>query len=362
MMQRVILTTGGTGGHIFPALAVAEELLERHPDARVLFVGGRRGKEGEFARRAGLEFVGLPVRGVVGGGLRSLGAVVWLTRSLWRAWNLMRTFKPDVVLGFGGYAGFAPVVAAWVRGVPRAIHEQNCLPGFSNRILGGLCRRVLLSFPDVNHVFNARRTVLTGNPVRREIRELGKRDAATRPGGRRLLVFGGSQGARAINDKVLEALPTLAGREYELWHQTGEADEERVRQAYEALDWGSRRHRAEAFIHDMEEAYSWADLVLCRAGATTVAELAVAGLPSILVPYPHATHGHQDWNAKYLEDAGAAAVLKQSLLEEMDLAQALEAFVENPERLERMARAARTLGRPDAAKAVVDELEKLSLH
>jgi len=361
-MRRVVLTTGGTGGHIFPALAVAEELLERHPGCKVLFVGGERGKERDFAQRAGLEFLGLPAQGVVGGGLRSLGAVLWLTRSLWRAWNLMRTFKPDVVLGFGGYAGFVPVVAAWMRGVPRAIHEQNCLAGFSNRILGTLSQRVLLSLPDVNHVFNPRRTVLTGNPVRREIRDLGGRDVQSRPRGRRLLVFGGSQGARAINDKIIEALPVLAEREFEIWHQTGGADEERVRQAYEALDWGPRRHRVEAFIHDMEEAYAWADLVLCRAGATTVAELAVAGLPSVLVPYPHATHGHQDWNASYLEDAGAAAVLKQALMEEMDLAQALEAYVENPERLERMALAARKVGRPDAASAVVDELEKLSLN
>lgn len=360
-MQRVILTTGGTGGHIFPALAVAEELLERHPQAEVLFVGGRQGREEEFARRAGLDFVGLPVRGMVGGGLRTLGRGFGLLRSLWMAWNLLRSFRPDVVLGFGGYAGFAPVVAAWIRGIPRAIHEQNCLPGASNRILGRLCRRVLLSFPDVNHVFNPRRTVLTGNPVRREIRALGSR-GHDRPFGRRLLVFGGSQGARAINDKVLEALPVLAECGFEIWHQTGEADEERVRAACDALDWGGRRHRVEAFIHDMEEAYAWADLVLCRAGATTVSELAVAGLPSILVPYPHATHGHQDWNASYLEDAGAAAVLKQPILEEMDLAQALEAYVENPQRLERMAREARKLGRPDAASAVVDELERIALH
>ena len=165
-MQRVVLTTGGTGGHVFPALAVAEELRRRHPDVDILFVGGRHGREREFAEAAGLRFLGLPVRGVMGRGVRAVGALWGLFRGVLRAWWLMLRFKPQVVLGFGGYAGFAPVFAAALRGVPCAVHEQNSYPGSANRLLGRWAHRIFLSFPDTHGFFDAAKAEVTGNPVR----------------------------------------------------------------------------------------------------------------------------------------------------------------------------------------------------
>lgn len=358
-MRLVILTTGGTGGHVFPALAVAEELRRRHPGLELLFVGGRHGREAEFAARAGIPFVGLPVRGFLGRGPRALGAAFGLARALVRSWWMLSRRRPDVVVGFGGYAGFAPVAAAALRGVPCALHEQNSLPGSANRLLGRWVDRVFLSFPDEAGVFDPGRSRVTGNPVRAAIREAGAAGAA-RPAGRRVLVAGGSLGARAINEAVAASLEGLRARGFSLWHQTGTDDLGAVRAAYARAGWSAEQARVEPFIDDMAAAYAWADLVLCRAGATTVAELAVMGKPSVLVPFPHATHDHQTANARRLERAGAALLLAQDILAATDLPGALDALFAEPGRLERMGAAARTLGAPDAAKTLADAIEALA--
>jgi len=359
-VERVILSTGGTGGHIFPALAVAAEMKTRFPGIRILFVGGSRGRDREFAEKAGLEFLGLPVRGVMGSGAKALGAVFWLSRSILKSWMLMRKYRPDAVVGFGGYAGFAPVLAACIRGVPRAVHEQNSLPGFANRVLARWSNRVFLSFPDENRLFDEKRTIVTGCPARREITALWDKFTEPPEEGltKRLLVMGGSQGARALNEAVVKALPAMRERNIEIRHQTGRADLERVRSGYK--ERGMDSIRVEAFIEDMSEAYAWADLVLCRAGAATVAELSVAGKPSILVPYPHATHRHQSQNARFLEDAGAAMILMQNFLGEIDLARTVDEIFLTPGRIRSMAGAAHRLGRPDAAKRLVREVEVMA--
>lgn len=357
---RFIITTGGTGGHIFPALAAAQEFKRRMPEAEILFVGGKYGPEKRFAEAAGLTFEALPARGVLGRGARALGAMVRQAVSVLKAWNLIRTFKPLAVVGFGGYAGFAPVAAAWLRGTPRAIHEQNALPGLANRVLGRLVNRVLLSFPDENKLFDEHKVVVTGNPVRSEIVALGEGFTAPAEdiGTRRLLVVGGSQGAHALNLAVCKALPGLASKGFELRHQTGEADLAEVREAYRAA--GLDDSAASAFIDDMSQAYQWADLVLCRAGASTVAELAVAGKPSLLVPFPHATHQHQLQNARHLETAGAAKILAQNLLEQADLAEVAGELFEAPGRIRNMALAARETAIPDAAARLCDAVEKMA--
>ncbi|WP_028587450.1 undecaprenyldiphospho-muramoylpentapeptide beta-N-acetylglucosaminyltransferase [Desulfocurvus vexinensis] len=360
-MRLVILTTGGTGGHVFPALAVAEELRSRHAGLELLFVGGRHGREAEFAARAGLPFVGLPVRGFLGRGPRAVGAAFGLAWALGISWRLLARRRPDVVVGFGGYAGFAPVAMAALRGVPCALHEQNSRPGSANRLLGRWVDRVFLSFPDEAKFFDAARTRLTGNPVRAAIREAGARaGAGAAPAGRRVLVAGGSLGARAINEAVAGSLEALRARGFSLWHQTGAEDEQTVRAAYACAGWTGEGARVQPFIDDMAAAYAWADVVLCRAGATTVAELAVMGKPSVLVPFPYATHDHQTANARRLEQAGAALLLPQGALGQTDLAQALDALFTEPGRLERMGAAARTLGAPDAAAALADEIEALA--
>jgi UDP-N-acetylglucosamine--N-acetylmuramyl-(pentapeptide) pyrophosphoryl-undecaprenol N-acetylglucosamine transferase len=354
-MKRLILTTGGTGGHIFPALAVAQSVRAMAPDCEILFVGGERGPEGDWARAAGVPFLALPAQGVLGRGLKSVGTAWWLGRSLFRAWKLLREFRPDVVLGLGGYAGFSTPLAASLMGIPSAIHEQNSVPGVTNRVLARRVDRIMVSFADTEGpAFTGDKVVVTGNPVRAEIRSL--RDERSMPG-RNILIVGGSQGASALNGFVLRDLDRLKSLGLGIWHQTGKDEYAAIRDVYAAK---YPEARVEPFISDMHEAYRFADLVICRAGATTIAELMVAGKPSILVPFPYATHDHQLKNARSLEKGGAALVFQQRQLDELNLAAAVADLFQMPENLARMARAAREMGIPDAGERVVAQLQDLA--
>ncbi len=362
-MERVILTTGGTGGHIFPALAVAEEIRGRFPGVRILFLGGDKGPERYLAPKAGLEFVGLPAEGVLGRGWRSLIGCLRLGQGCVQAMLLLGRFRPEAVLGFGGYAAFSGVLAGVLRGVPTAVHEQNSVPGAANRLLGRVVKRIFLSYPDTQEIFNPAKAMLTGNPVRAEIGKLaecGPEEATTGWSDRpmRLLVLGGSQGAAALNTAMLRALPKLKEAGVLIRHQTGKVDFERVEAGYR--DVTGEPDGVVPFIEEMAEAYGWADLVLCRAGATTAAELTVAGKPSVLVPFPYATHDHQTVNARFLEEAGAGVLLDEKQLAEMDPGEMLLGLLSDQERLTAMGRAARGLGKPHAAATVVTELERLA--
>ncbi|RQD65531.1 MAG: undecaprenyldiphospho-muramoylpentapeptide beta-N-acetylglucosaminyltransferase [Desulfonatronovibrio sp. MSAO_Bac4] len=356
MLSKVLLTTGGTGGHIFPAVAVAEEIRETFPDCEIVFAGGEYGPERDIVTKAGINFKSFPARGVLGRGIRSLGSICWMGKSFIQSIIYLRSFKPEVVIGFGGYAGFMPVMAARLLKIPIAVHEQNSLPGVTNRILGKKADRIFLSFPDKNKLFNAESTVVTGNPVRKNLIEKNVKEALISSQSKRLLVVGGSQGAKAINDAILRCLKELKVLDIEIWHQTGKADFERVRQIYEKEYPDAR---VEAFIDDMDEAYGFASLVVCRAGATTLAELCVTGKPSILIPFPYATHNHQMTNAKYLEQLGAALVLDQSYLQEVNAARVIGDLLSMPDKLRKMSQAAIKQGRPDAAKVIVEELVKI---
>jgi len=356
-MERVILTTGGTGGHIFPALAVAEELRARHPDMKLLFVGSEHGPEAELSALAGVPFVGLPVRGFWGRGLKSLKAAVGMLRALWRSFFLLRHFAPQVVMGFGGYAAFATVLMAHCLGIPAAVHEQNALAGVSNKILGRLTGNILCSLPETQG-FAGCSPVLTGNPIRRCILEAGQR--VRRGEGKHLLIMGGSQGAKAVNTYVAQALPRFKKAEIAIWHQSGNADYERMLALYK--DAGMDEARLEPFIHDMGQAYAWADLALCRSGATTVAELAACGLPAAFVPFPHATHDHQTTNARLLERNGAALVVAECELDRRDFAGMIIDLLSRPDRLAEMSEAARKLARPQAAAAVANFLEEMAAN
>lgn len=401
-MKRAIVTTGGTGGHIFPALAVARELAAMHPGLAVLFVGGQ-GVEGELARKAGLEFQALPVRGVLGRGLKGAVALLRLGLGLIRALGIVRRFRPQVVAGFGGYAGFCPVLAAAMLGVPTAVHEQNSVPGATNRLLGRVADRVMVTYPDETGAFPAGKVLLTGNPIRPEIAALARAAGAfenseadpARVAPKRVLVLGGSQGARSVNRAVAAAWPLLAGHGQglaghgeglaghgeslaatghglagtghgraagglTLWHQTGAADFESVAQAYPKADMDRGDVRVEPFIEDMAAAYRWADLVVSRAGASTLAELAAAGKPSVLVPFPHATHDHQRVNAAFLERAGAAVVIDEKNLDPQGLAAVLGEILSKASRLRDMGAAALGQARPDAAEAIALELTKMA--
>lgn len=370
-MQRVIITTGGTGGHITPALAVAEEIQKRFPQAKLLFLGGNYGPEAEMASKAGLEFTGLPVRGFVGRGFKGIGAAYGMARSLISALGVMRRFSPQLVVGFGGYAAFAGVLAARLYGVRTAIHEQNAFPGVTNRLLGRVAKRIYLSMPDASGVFPATKCVMTGNPVRSGIVKLyDKQKRASslainddRPG--RLLIMGGSQGARAINDGILSVLPQLQDAGLEIWHLTGHADYERITEAYRKAN--ARQVRIDAFLFEPASAYEWADLILCRAGASSLAEITTAGLPSVLVPFPFATHDHQRHNAEYLVKEGAAVLLEQERFygeeaKPAELAGCILSLMQDKKKLADMARKSHELARPYAAAHLVDELESLLMR
>lgn len=355
-MKRLVVTTGGTGGHIFPAIAVARAAMERDADCRVLFMGGS-GPEKAWAREAGLDFVELPAAGVLGKGLKAAGTMLWMSRAIVRAMAVLKDFRPQAVCGFGGYAGFCPVLAARLRGIPCAVHEQNSVPGVTNRILGKVVKRVFASFPDDHGSFPPDKVQVTGNPVRSDIAVLSAEAHApgTAP---RLLVLGGSQGARAVNDAVIQALPELARQGVTLLHQAGRADEERVRAAYEEA--GMDQEQVKGFMDDMAGAYRWADLVVCRAGASTVFEVACAGKPAVFVPFPFATHDHQRVNAEHLAKTGAALVRDQKEFDGEELARLTQELFEDHERLRTMAGAARAFARPDAADRVARELERLA--
>jgi len=356
MLKRVLLTTGGTGGHIFPALAVAQTIREMYPDCGIIFAGGEYGPEKEIVAAAGIRFKSFPARGVLGRGIKSLGSFYWMSKSLVLSLIFLRSFKPEVVIGFGGYAGFMPVLAArWLK-IPTAIHEQNSIPGVTNRILGKKAHRVLLSFPDEKKFFPPEKVVETGNPVRKELLGGVSHSTAMTGQAKRLLVLGGSQGARAINDNILGSLHELKAMDVEIWHQTGRTDYERVRRIYEKE---YPRARVDAFIEDMTQAYGFAALVLCRAGASTLAELCVMGKPSILIPFPYATHDHQMTNARHLEQQGAALVLAQNYLNEVNLARVILDLLNMPDKLRKMSRAALNAGKPGAAEKIVRELEKI---
>ena len=348
-MPRVILTTGGTGGHIFPALAVGEAL--KAAGAELLFVGGTYGPEASLALKAGLNFTGLPGRGFMGRGLRAIPAAGSMLVAFGKALGIVRDFRPCAVAAFGGYASFAPALAAVALRIPLLIHEQNAVAGACNRFLSRFASAVCASAPDTAGL--ARPFILTGNPVRAAMEKTAEGVGQAR---KNLLVLGGSQGAHSLNDFVIGILAELKRAGINIRHQTGARDYDRVARAYAAA--GLDPDCVAPFIDDMPEAYAWASAALCRAGASTIAELCICGLPSVLVPFPAAIRDHQTLNAKVLASAGAAELLPESELKAKGCA-ILEDLFNHPEKLAEMARAAATLARPGAAAAVALEIGKL---
>jgi UDP-N-acetylglucosamine--N-acetylmuramyl-(pentapeptide) pyrophosphoryl-undecaprenol N-acetylglucosamine transferase len=358
--MKMVIAGGGTGGHLFPGIALAEEVTTRQPGNRVLFVGTRRGLETRVVPSAGFALETVQVSGLKGKGIwKQLGALLQLPVAVVSSWQILRRFRPDVVVGVGGYSSGPVVLAAWLQGVVTAIQEQNALPGTTNRILGKLVRAVFVAFEEARAAFPSGKTYLVGNPVRRKLMDNYLRSRPTASDGHfRLLVLGGSQGARGLNTRVLEALPHLDPLRDRLvvLHQTGAADLDRVRSAYQAA--GLTAEVVE-FIEDVSAAYAQASLVLCRAGATTLAELTICKKASVLVPFPAATDDHQAVNAQALVKAGAARMFRESELSGGVLASQLILLADDPETLRRMERAAGELGRPEAARELVDVCAEL---
>ena len=348
----VLIMAGGTGGHVFPALAVAAELTAR--GIAVSWLGTQRGLESRVVPAAGYPLETMRVSGLRGKGvLRLLLAPFMLMVALSQALIIQLRLRPLAVLGMGGFAAGPGGVTAWLLRRPLLIHEQNSVAGLTNRWLAPLARTVMEAFPGS---LPARRHALhTGNPVRAEITRLpAPADRfASRTGALRVLVIGGSLGARALNEVMPVAVSQLPSvQPLQLHHQTGSADQASVQAAYTAL---GREARVDAFIDDMAAAYAWADVVICRSGALTVAELAVVGVAAVLVPFPHATDDHQTGNARFLADAGAAILMPQDTMNADKLAGLLGDFAQQRNMLLEMACRARQLAMPDAARRVAEQ-------
>ncbi|MDY6943061.1 MAG: undecaprenyldiphospho-muramoylpentapeptide beta-N-acetylglucosaminyltransferase [Pseudomonadota bacterium] len=347
---------GGTGGHVFPALAVARELLAR--GGEVVWLGSRHGLEAELVPKAHIPLYTIRVRGLRGKGtlswaLAPLRLLLALAEALW----ILIRVRPSAVLGMGGFASGPGGLGAWLLRRPLLVHEQNAVAGWTNRALAPLSRRLMMAFPGA--LPEKYRPEVVGNPIRSEIAQLPppRQRMQGRSGPVRILILGGSQGAVALNELLPKALSRLVTHEaIEVRHQAGGRNLEAAMKAYQAFPGDPK---VEPFIDDMAQAYSWADLVVCRSGALTIAELSAAGLASVLVPYPHAVDDHQTRNAQSLVNAGAAVLLPQDQLSPKRLADTLKPLVSDRAQLLRMAEAARALGKPQATRAVADALMEL---
>jgi UDP-N-acetylglucosamine--N-acetylmuramyl-(pentapeptide) pyrophosphoryl-undecaprenol N-acetylglucosamine transferase len=356
--MRVLIAAGGTGGHIYPGIAVAQEVLQRDAGSKVRFVGTARGLEARLVPQSGFELSLIESAGLKNvSALARLRGLAVLPKSLLAARSVIREFQPDIVVGAGGYVSGPVLLMAALMKLPTMVMDSNALPGFTNRRLARFVDRAAVSFAEALPYFRGK-GVLTGNPVRSEFFEIPRKHRD--PGKLSLLIFGGSQGARAINEAMVAALPHLSGQKDSLriMHQTGEADFENVRTGYAEAGW-TENADVRKYIDDMMTSFAAADLIICRAGATTSAELVAAGKAAIMVPFPLAADDHQRKNAEALQSTGAARMLLQKDLTGAKLAEEILSLSSRPGEISRMEDASRALARRDAAKATVDLMEEL---
>ena len=371
--MKLIIAGGGTGGHLFPGIAVAEEFLAREPANEVLFVGTERGIEAQAVPAAGYRLELISAAGIRGkGSLGKFKGTMMMLYGYAQSRKILKEFQPDLVLGVGGYASLPMVLAARGMQIPHFIHEQNAIPGMTNKLLSRIVDRVFITLDESAKYFPEEKILLTGNPLRRQILENrdrgpgnGDQDKADFTGSGspvpaphfRLFVFGGSQGAHAINMAMVAALPLLKdmGKEVEITHQTGVSDHAEVAAAYRAAGVDAR---VVPFIDNMAEEYSRADLLVCRAGATTIAELTACGKPAIFIPFPHAVDDHQRRNAEALLKKDAGFMLLEQELSGERLASLIKELLTDPELLRETGQRAFELARLDAARIIVDEMLK----
>jgi len=354
--MRVLIAGGGTGGHLFPGIAVAEAFRLREPASEILFLGTGNPMEVSTLSKKGFDYADIAAEGFKGRGLwRRLRSLFKIPIGVCQALRTIWRFHPDIIIGFGAYASGPVALAARLTGKKLVIHEQNIFPGLTNRILGRLADRVFISFPDTGRMFRRSRTVITGNPLRRELFESRLGEKTT--GAFTVLVLGGSQGAHAVNCAVVDALDHLKGpTRMTFIHQTGTKDAPWVERAYEDRDI---KATVKPFFVDMAGPYHSADLVVCRAGATTVSELMVLGKAAIFIPFPFAANNHQELNARYVADAGGAEVILERDLDGALLADRLDYYASDPRALQDMAKRTLALARPDAADVIVDTCHRL---
>ena len=356
--MRVLIAAGGTGGHIYPGIAVAKEIMRRDPNSAVRFVGTARGLENRVVPNAGFELSLIESTGLKNVGLAArLRGLLLLPKSFFAARRVIREFRPDVVVGAGGYVSGPVLMTAALMSRPTLVMESNALPGFTNRRLARFIDSAAVSFTEAMSFFPGK-AVLTGNPVRSEFFEVPAKTHD--PKHLSLLVFGGSQGARAINEAMLAATAHLASEKDRLHvtHQTGTADVEKVQRGYADASW-SENAEVKVYIDDMVSEFAKADLIISRAGATTTAELLASGKVAIMIPFPLAADDHQRKNAEALQTAGAARMILQKDLSGETLASEIKSLLSTADKLNEMENAARKMARRDAAEKTVDLMEAL---
>ncbi len=361
--MKLLIAGGGTGGHLFPGIAVAEEFTSMGDSNEVLFVGTKSGLEGKILPEYGWPVSFVMAEGIKGKGFFKTvkGLFKMLLGSL-QSIGIIRKFRPSTVLGVGGYAAVPAVIAGKLLGVSSAIHEQNAMPGLSNRLLGRLVNRVFLTYPESERFFPAEKVRVTGNPVRKSILQSFAETGKSVDSGKKftLFIFGGSQGARRINDVLMEIFfnSELAGIEnLKVIHQTGDADFESVKKCYEEMNIEAEVY---PFIKDMASIYLEADLIICRAGATTIAELLAAGKPAILIPYPYAADDHQRLNGEALVKKGAATMILEKDFTSERLSGEILRLFDDRKLLKEMSQKTVALARPDAAARICEEMRNLA--
>ncbi|KXK03347.1 MAG: undecaprenyldiphospho-muramoylpentapeptide beta-N-acetylglucosaminyltransferase [Acidobacteria bacterium OLB17] len=353
-MPRVLIAAGGTGGHIYPGIAVAKELMRRDETSEVLFVGTAKGLETRIVPENGFQLSVIKSSGLKNVGLKGkIRGMMVLPKSFLEAWKLIRDYRPNVVIGAGGYVSGPVLLMAALMGRRTLVMDSNALPGFTNRKLAKFVDKAALTFEDAVPFFG-KKAVVTGNPVRDEFFDIDFEEPHTPL---RLLIFGGSQGSQAINRAVTASLGFLDKDAVSIVHQTGEADLEAVAAEYASA---GRTADVRPYITNIVDSFRDADLIICRAGATTCAEVAAAGKPAIMIPLPTAADDHQRKNAEALVRVGAAEMILQNELTGESLAAKINELRANPDRLIEMSRSARKLARPDAAAATVDIIEELA--
>ncbi|MFH1624245.1 MAG: undecaprenyldiphospho-muramoylpentapeptide beta-N-acetylglucosaminyltransferase [Pseudomonadota bacterium] len=356
--MRVLIAGGGTGGHLFPGIALAEEFKRRNSESACVFVGTKEGIESRVVAREGFQLRTIDIKGLKGKSSKEkVRNLFLLPKSVYQSICLIKEYNPELVIGMGGYTSAPVIFAALLMGIKRAICEQNTIPGITNRILARFVDRIFIAFEGTMYLSSMKKAQFTGNPVRQRLIDGSFHDKVDK-GGFTLLILGGSQGAHSMNEKMLDALDCLmpVKESLRIIHQTGDLDYEEVSRAYREKGFNSEAIR---FIEDMAAVYREADLVICRAGATTLSELTVSGKASVLIPYPFAANNHQETNARVLVNRGAAKMVLNGDLNGENLAEIITGLAADRVTVSAMGKEASKLGKPGASRDIVDSCYEL---
>ncbi|MGI6413857.1 MAG: undecaprenyldiphospho-muramoylpentapeptide beta-N-acetylglucosaminyltransferase [Syntrophomonadaceae bacterium] len=362
--MRVVLTGGGTGGHIYPALAIGHGIKQVNPEAKILYIGSKNGMESQIVPRAGFNFKAIDISGINRSSmLKASRALIRFPSSVFQSWNLLKSFQPDVVVGTGGYVSFPVVMAATFQTCKTVIHEQNAVPGLANRNLAKRVDWVLLTFPEAKNHLSAKNIKVTGLPVRQELLQVNREEARKKfdfsPQIFTLIAFGGSRGAMSINRAMLEMLDKYLNIDIQIIWITGDAGYEDIRMEL-AERQAKKNYRIKLFLapylYNIEEALAIADLAVCRAGASTISELAILGLPAILIPYPYAADNHQEKNARALVAKKAVDMVIDEFLDGYTLNKKVSKYYNNPSLLAEMKTNLQKEARPDALRDIINTI------